>query len=47
MPSEKVSFQPKAAASSPANASTAGVRLLTTRGGLVLGFGVLLVLLIL
>ena len=47
MPSEKVLFQPKAAAASPANPSTAGVRLLTTRGGLVLGFGVLLVLLIL
>jgi len=42
MPSEKVSFHPKAA-ESPANA----VRLLTMRGGLVLGFGVLLILLIL
>jgi signal transduction histidine kinase len=48
MPSEKVSFHPKAAVPSPRSApSTAGVRLLTMRGGLVLGFGVLLILLIL
>ena len=46
MPSEKVLFHPKAAAS-PGSESSAGVRLLTMRGGLVLGFGVLLVLLIL
>ena len=48
MPSEKVSFHPKAAESSPdKHPSAAGVRLLTMRGGLVLGFGVLLILLIL
>src|SRR6202451_2076868 len=48
MPSEKVSFRPKAAASSPGDdPSPARVRLLTMRGGLVLGFGVLLILLIL
>ena len=46
MPSEKVLFHPKAAAP-PVDQPTAGVRLLTMRGGLVLGFGVLLVLLIL
>lgn len=48
MPSEKVSFHPKAATLSPdSDRSPAGVRLMTMRGGLVLGFGVLLVLLIL
>jgi len=48
MPSEKVSFRPKPAAPSPGDGPPpAGVRLLTTRGGLVLGFGVLLILLIL
>jgi len=46
MPSEKVLFHPKAAAP-PASGRPAGVRLLTMRGGLVLGFGVLLILLIL
>src|ERR1017187_1457456 len=46
MPSEKVLSHPKAAAS-PGSESSASVRLLTMRGGLVLGFGVLLVLLIL
>src|SRR5271165_3579031 len=46
MPSEKVLFHPKTAASS-ASEPPAAVRLLTMRGGLVLGFGVLLVLLIL
>lgn len=47
MPSEKVSFPLKAPTSSPDNARPARVRLLTMRGGLVLGFGVLLILLIL
>ncbi|HEX3742519.1 MAG TPA: sensor histidine kinase [Bryobacteraceae bacterium] len=48
MPSEKVSFHPKIAASPPSEEpEPARVRLLTMRGGLVLGFGVLLVLLIL
>jgi signal transduction histidine kinase len=48
MPSEKVSFRPRPAAPSPGDGPPqAGVRLLTTRGGLVLGFGVLLILLIL
>src|SRR5271157_1715027 len=46
MPSEKVLFHPKTAASS-ASEPPAAVRLLTMRGGLVLGFGVLLILLIL
>ena len=46
MPSEEVSFRPKAAVWSPGDdPSPAGVRLLTMRGGLVLGFGVLLILL--
>jgi signal transduction histidine kinase len=48
MPSEKVLFLPKTAASPLAEAPPrAAVRLLTMRGGLVLGFGVLLILLIL
>ncbi len=47
MPSEKVLFHPKAAMSPVKTAAPAGVRLLTMRGGLVLGFGVLLILLIL
>jgi len=48
MPSEKVSFRPKATVWSPGDdPSRARVRLLTMRGGLVLGFGVLLILLIL
>jgi signal transduction histidine kinase len=48
MPSEKVLFLPKTAASPLAETPQwAGVRLLTMRGGLVLGFGVLLILLIL
>lgn len=47
MPSEKVSFHPKTAASSPVSEPPAAVRLLTMRGGLMLGFGVLLILLIL
>src|ERR1700683_2965238 len=47
MPSEKVSFRPRAAVSPARDAPPAGVRLLTMRGGLVLGFGVLLILLIL
>src|ERR1017187_763745 len=47
MPSEKVSFRPNAAMSPVNGPSPAGVRLLTMRGGLVLGFGVLLILLIL
>ncbi|HUB82175.1 MAG TPA: ATP-binding protein [Bryobacteraceae bacterium] len=40
-------MNPKTAASSPDNEAPAKVRLLTMRGGLVLGFGVLLILLIL
>jgi signal transduction histidine kinase len=47
MPSEKVSFRPRAAVSSARDAPPAGVRLLTMRGVLLLGFGVLLILLIL
>jgi signal transduction histidine kinase len=46
MLSEKVSFRPNKATSSDKPSRT-GVRLLTMRGGLVLGFGVLLILLIL
>src|SRR5580693_6553286 len=47
MPSEKVSFRPRAAVSPARDAPPAGVRLLTMRGVLLLGFGVLLILLIL
>src|SRR5580704_14940036 len=47
MPSEKVSFLPSANPPQADELPRAGVRLLTMRGGLVLGFGVLLVLLIL
>src|SRR5271165_7110662 len=47
MPCENVSFHQNAAMSPVKGPSAAGVRLLTMRGGLVLGFGVLLILLIL
>src|SRR5579872_369002 len=47
MPSEKVSLLPSAKPRQADDSSRAGVRLLGMRGGLVLGFGGLLVLLIL